>query len=34
MAEIFAVALDPAETEELARLSTAALASLKAAVPG
>lgn len=34
MAEIFTAALDAAETEELARLSTAALASLKAAVPG
>ncbi|OBF13618.1 evbL [Mycobacterium sp. ACS4331] len=33
MAEIFAAALEPAEAEELTRLSTAALASLKAAVP-
>jgi len=33
MAEIFAAALDPAEAQELARLSTAALVSLKAAVP-
>ena len=34
MAEIFAAALKPAEAEELARLSTAALAALKASVPG
>jgi hypothetical protein len=34
MAEIFATALDPAEAQELARLSTEALASLKANVPG
>ncbi|BBZ36330.1 SCO6745 family protein [Mycolicibacterium confluentis] len=33
MSEIFAGALEPAEAEELSRLSTAALASLKAAVP-
>ncbi len=33
MAEIFAGALEAAEAEELSRLSTAALASLKAAVP-
>ncbi|HTM84730.1 MAG TPA: evbL [Mycobacterium sp.] len=33
MAEIFAAALDAAEAEELARLSSAALVSLKAAVP-
>ena len=32
MAEIFAAALDPAEAEELARLSTEALASLQAAL--
>ena len=32
MAEIFAAALKPAEAEELARLSTAALAALKASV--
>lgn len=34
MAEIFAAALDPAETAELAKLSTDALASLQANVPG
>ncbi|WP_156658067.1 SCO6745 family protein [Mycobacterium kyorinense] len=34
MAEIFAGSLDPAEAEELARLSTDALASLQASVPG
>lgn len=34
MAEIFAAALDPVEAQELARLSTAALATLQAAVPG
>lgn len=34
MAELFADALDPAETEELARLSTDALASLQASVAG
>lgn len=34
MAEIFAAALDSAEAEELARLSTGALASLRANVPG
>ncbi len=34
MAEIFAVALDGGEADELARLSTDALASLKASVPG
>lgn len=34
MAELFAAALDPAEAEELARLSTDALATLQAAVPG
>ncbi|MEB3034408.1 SCO6745 family protein [[Mycobacterium] nativiensis] len=34
MADLFAAALDPAEAAELARLSTAALESLKAAVPG
>lgn len=33
MADIFSAALDPAEAEELARLSTAALSSLKANVP-
>lgn len=33
MAELFAAALTPAEAEELARLSTDALASLQAAVP-
>lgn len=33
IADIFSAALDPAEAEELARLSTAALASLKANVP-
>lgn len=33
MAEIFAAALDPAEADELARLATDALASLKANVP-
>ncbi|WP_273734032.1 SCO6745 family protein [Mycolicibacterium septicum] len=33
MAEIFAAALDPAEAEELAKLSTEALESLKANVP-
>lgn len=33
MAELFAAALDPAEAAELARLSTAALESLRAAVP-
>lgn len=33
IANIFSAALDPAEAEELARLSTAALASLKANVP-
>lgn len=34
MAELFGAALDPAEAAELARLSTAALESLQAAVPG
>lgn len=34
MAELFAAALDPAEAAELARLSTDALATLQAAVPG
>ncbi|KWX66414.1 evbL [Mycobacterium sp. NAZ190054] len=34
MAEIFAVALDSAEAEELAGLSAAALKSMKAGVPG
>ncbi len=34
MAELFAAALDPAEAAELARLSTAALETLRAAVPG
>lgn len=34
MAEIFAAALDSAEAEELARLSTDALTSLQASVPG
>ncbi|RAV18351.1 evbL [Mycolicibacterium sp. GF69] len=34
MAEIFTAALDSAEAEELARLSTDALAALKANVPG
>ncbi|MGV0807666.1 SCO6745 family protein [Mycolicibacterium setense] len=34
MAEIFTAALDPDEAAELARLSTDALATLKAAVPG
>ncbi|MCB0939925.1 MAG: evbL [Mycobacterium sp.] len=33
MAQLFSAALSPAETEELARLSTAALASLKASAP-
>lgn len=33
MVELFAAALDPAEAAELARLSTAALAALQAAVP-
>lgn len=33
MAEIFAAALDSAEAEELARLSSAALAALQAAIP-
>lgn len=34
MTELFAAALDSAETAELARLSTAALESLQASVPG
>jgi len=34
MVEIFAAAIDPAEADELARLSTDALASLKSSVPG
>lgn len=33
MAEIYCAALEPAEADELARLSTAALATLKAGVP-
>jgi hypothetical protein len=34
MTELFAAALDPADAAELARLSTAALESLRASVPG
>lgn len=34
MTEIFTAALEPAEADELARLSTDALASMKAGVPG
>jgi hypothetical protein len=34
MTELFAAAIDPAEAAELARLSTAALESLQASVPG
>jgi hypothetical protein len=34
MTELFAAAIDPAEAAELARLSTAALESLQASLPG